>query len=154
MSDAFALADALAERARRVLLIDGYHLPMLWLIRPGGKLTYAVIPNSSRADRFLLWRAIADDVQRTGATSLVTIGEVWLGSRFAIENDLSPTDDPFHGEALMITAVAKERGARSTIIPFFRRHGRIYTQKPRLTDLAGPSFLEPVLEVWRAMPDG
>jgi hypothetical protein len=151
-TDPFAWAEAFAPHARRVLLLDGYHMPILFLIMPGPEVSFSAIPNESRANRLLLWQEIADEVERTDATGLVTIGEVWTGTRFALDHDLSATDDPFRGEGLMITAASNDGRARATLIPFFRRLGRIFTRRPAEVELLAdaPSFLDPVLKVWGA----
>jgi hypothetical protein len=146
--DPFEWAEYVSGIARTMLLKDGHHDPLVFLFTPSGMQLMA-IPAIDQAAKYLLWERVATEVERTRATGIVAINEVWEGTMEAVAHGVRPTHDPNRTEGLMIVAASKDRRYRVWYTPFSRRLGRIFTRRTYSADQEHPPlFLNPVLKAW------
>jgi hypothetical protein len=69
----------LFEVARMAFLRDGYHLPLLFLLRDHKPVKILYTPTENRAQKYLRMRHLAAEVVRYSADAAIFIGEAWTG---------------------------------------------------------------------------
>jgi hypothetical protein len=156
--DIFRQAESILETAKRILATDRSHGSFVWTFGPNGVDRHLLRPED-RADKYVLWNKIADDVRRRRDWGLINVGEVWAwyGDAQEPRPDLSQIggvqDIPGHGEALQVTAAFWDGQARMYDVMFTRdESGGIVFGEPHVGYSPGaqPQFLMPVLKVWQA----
>jgi hypothetical protein len=144
--------------AKRILARDRNHASFVWLFGPEGVDRHVLRPED-RADKYVLWNKLADDVRRRKDWGLISVGEVWAwyGDPKQPKPDLSKIrgvrDIPGHGEALQVTAAFRDGQTRMYDVMFTRdTNGDIVFGEPHVGYSPGaqPQFLIPVLKVWQA----
>jgi hypothetical protein len=137
----------LFEQAKRILEVDGFHLPFAFLMLPNAEMRVLGLNTTDWTDKYLVWRGIADEVKKTGATSIVVINESWLAKLDPANPAQTAAESPTRQEALTLHA-ASAAGEELSIVCFFRRvNGSIeFAQDEEATIDA--YFLEPLRRAW------
>jgi len=139
-------SEAYFEQAKHILETDGHHMPMAVLGYPGGTKTVVGMRMNNRTEKHLLIRQIANQIEKTGATSVMLINEVW-GSQNS--NFQYAVDDPNRREALQLIA-ANSDGALFVHTALFNRdeQGRISVTSKTVSTIDTVNILEPIRNAW------
>lgn len=136
------------EYATRVLSKDGHHMSLAFLISDGNKAELVGMSPQDNAEKYLLWRKLADDVRRTGATKIIAISEIWLASFDKDSPFRRPVDAPNKEEALHILAASKDGTVISLLKKFYRNNTEFVFDETVITNDGKAYLLEPIREVW------
>lgn len=149
--DPLDIAEWFANQARRVLLVDGYHVPITLLLGPNGMLPI-YHPAKDRADKFMNWDAIANHVERVGATAFISIAEAWHYKLPGSELE-ALIERPRREEQLMVAAATRDGRYRIWTMRFTRGlSGRIIPSPMQVTDTdEPPNFMRAVVDTWARM---
>lgn len=142
-------ADMLFEGAKTILCTDGYHLPIAMLGYPDDRRDIIGLQMSNRTEKHLAIRKLAADVERSGATSIMLIGEVWVSNTG--EYGLTPggLESPTLREALLVQAANTEGETYARQVFFTKdEDGRIILGSECNLSVAESNILAPVREVW------
>lgn len=137
------------EHAKTVLQRDGYHLPLAIVGHADGRCRIQVLAMDDRPAKYLAFRWLAAEIEKTGATSVVVINEVWASKARDGGTFGYPSDDPDRREALQLVA-ADASGRTCSQLVFFRRDesGKVRLGEQSVLTDDRPFFLAPILAVW------
>src|SRR5262249_16007248 len=76
--DILAAAAPWFEKAKRVLVTDGYHLPLVLLVMPVGRETLHFLDVPDRQAIYVTMRQIANEGERSGAVGVIHVAEFWM----------------------------------------------------------------------------
>ena len=142
-------ADILFEGAKTILITDGFHVPIAIIGYPDDHRDTVALHMLDRTEKHLAIRKLAADIERTGATSIMLIGEVWVSN--TEEYRLTPVglESPTLREALQLVA-ANAVGETHTRQVFFVKDedGRINLGSESSVSHGEINILAPVREVW------
>jgi len=141
-------AEYFMDYATRVLRKDGYHMSLAILIPDSGPGKLIGIEARDNAEKYLIWRKLADDVRRVGATRVIAVSETWVA---AFDKDAPyrrPVDAPKKEEALHVIAASKDGTVISLVKKFKRNESGFTFEDTEVTEDARVYLLEPVREVW------
>lgn len=138
------------EHAKKVLVKDRYHLPIVELITPEGSELHA-LEIQDRPALYVIMRQVADQVERFGATGLIHTAEAWFASPGDLKPGQLPSEVPTRREALETWAASSDGRLRVHFVEFSRdKDGAIVFGESAISE--GPpegwGFLEPVRQVW------
>lgn len=143
------LARYLFDVARRMLEVDGCHVPIVFLLFSDAQMEQHVLMPTTTSDKYLLWETLAQHVERSGANALVFISESWVTLQDPAHPEQPAGDSPERLEALGLTAASMDGDELELMQTFERRDGGIVLgQVEECTAVCTP-FLEPVRMVWR-----
>jgi hypothetical protein len=147
--DPLVVGEGIVPLASGMLKADGYHIPMLWLHRPGGGWDHLAFAPEDRGDKYLFWHLVANRVAAEGHDGFVFVAESWLALAKDDTESLYPdvASDPGRLEALTVTAESKGGRKRTWIVPFRKRFGRMVLEEPVDVEEAA-FFAEPIRRVW------
>jgi hypothetical protein len=146
----YAFAEAAVERAKTILVKDGYHAPALFLFGSDGRVMPYALEFHDQQDKYVQWERVAREVERLGATGLVFIGEAWIATADAKTPVVSPSEDPKRGEILVVTAATADGRQRSYGVRFKRRlFGRFRFEPMVVLEDQRDFFLDGVRRVWQ-----
>lgn len=144
----FELGEHFFDQAKRVLSVDGYHRPIVMLFGPRGQQVI-MVDYPDQAAKYFSWRAVADEVARSGATGLIFVTEAWGASQDPARatQRASERDDRYE---ILVLSAAKASGDTRTWEAVFHRDeaGKITFDDTSVQDNAFLHFLEPVYRVW------
>jgi len=142
-------ADMLFEGAKNILVIDGYHLPIVFLGYPNGHRDIVGLQMLDRTEKHFAIRSLAADIERTGATSVIFISEVWVSSTENYRLTPVGVESPGLGEALQLIAANAEGEAYIKRILFTRdKDGKIDMGEELTLSDNVYNILAPIKEVW------
>jgi hypothetical protein len=101
------MAANLFETVRTVFLKDGYHVPLLFLIKDFKPIKMFATPTESRSQKYLQMRHLATEAVRYGADAAISIGEAWMAPAAELTGYQSPSELPTRKEALGLVLVSK-----------------------------------------------
>ena len=113
-------ADFLFDGAKNILVIDGQHLPIAIVGYPDGHRDIVGLQILNRTEKHLAIRKLAADIEKTGATSVVLINEVWVSDTKNYRLTPTGVESPPLTEALQLIA-ANEKGETYAKQVFFTR---------------------------------
>jgi len=149
-------ADILFEQAKAILIIDGFHVPIAMVGYPNGHRDLIALQMLNRTEKHLAIRGLAADIERTGATSIIFIGEAWVSNTEDYRLTPVGVESPTLREALLLTA-ANAAGETYTRQVFFTKdkNGKISLEKESTGPHGEINILRLVREVWdrRRVPD-
>jgi len=140
------------DMAKRVLTTDGYHSQVVILSTKTRCGILMRLEPRNQADKYLMWRDVANEVARINAESLVTICEVWVAPPDPAQPDLRAADSPSRSEGLQLVAANAQGETISIFCPFERKAGKIILGPEREDRDMEMNFLEPVQAVWQRRP--
>ena len=142
-------ANILFEHAKTILTTDGFHIPIAVVGYPNGHRGIIALEMLDRTEKHLAIRKLAAEIERTGATSVMLINEIWVSD--AEDYRLTPVgvESPTLREALHLVA-ANANGETYTRQVFFTRDkdGKISLGKVFSFSDCEINILRPVEEVW------
>lgn len=142
-------ADILFEHAETTLITDGSHVSIAIVGYPSGHRNIVALQMSDRTEKHLAIRRLAADIERTGATSIVFIGEAWLSSTEDYRLTPVGVGSPTLREALLLIA-ANAAGETYTRKRFFSKdeNGKTGLGKEFSVSHDEINILRPIREVW------
>lgn len=142
-------ADMLFEGAKTILCTNGYHLPMALLGYPDDRRDIIGLQMLNRTEKHLAIRRLAADIERSGATSIILIGEAWVSDNGEYRLTSVGLESPTLREALVVQAANVEGETYDRHLFFTREQdGRIILGSDFSFSDAGSNILAPVREVW------
>lgn len=149
------VAEFFFELARVMLKTDGYHIPMAFLILPNGDMQQCVIPAASVTEQRLVWTRMAEEVERIGATAVISISETWGAPYDSEHPNRPPAASPSRFEGLELAVLSLAGDEFIFVCRFERADGGI--ELGDTEEVSGSAaFLDPVRRVWerRISPPG
>lgn len=146
-------AAQLFEVARKVFCKDGYHRHFVMLIGPGG-LKLIELAAEDKADKLLLWRRVAEQVEESKSTQLIVIGEVWqtIWDGKTLVTDVEKIQDKKEFLTLQGASIEGDFvGFRAEICRDTGDMPYLGPTKEDANDIASANFLAPVVAVWNKM---
>lgn len=141
-------AKTILEIAKRILLADKALVPFVFLLLPSKQCNLIRLQFDDRTEKYLIWSAVAADVERTGATAIVTVAESWFAP-FDESNPLRPAGElPERKELISVDAIS-EAGEEISMLQFFERTGEQIQLGDLVSEFRGHAYyLDPIRRVW------
>jgi hypothetical protein len=133
----------LFDAARMAFLRDGYHLPLLLLLRDYKPVKILFTPIENRGQKYLQMRHLAAEVVRYSADAAISIGEAWMASLAEIKGYQSASEVPTRKEVLGLVMVSKS-GEPVQYMAMIERDGK--------NVFLGETFVTRGLPVWEFAP--
>lgn len=142
-------ADLVFEGAKTILTTDGFHVPIAMLGYPNGHRDLVALQMLDRTEKHLAIRKLAADMEKSGATSIILIGEVWVSSTENYRLTPRGVESPTLREALQLIA-ANAEGETYIREIFFTKdmNGKISLGKESSVSHGEVNILKPIKEVW------
>jgi hypothetical protein len=132
---------------RKVFEVDGYHVPMAFLFKENKPVGQFGLEYENRSDKYLIMRELAVEVERTGADSILHIGEVWMATPAQLPAHGFPSDADDRKEAIALAACSRDETFELTAE--IRRSDTAVTLGETVEfDLAKSDMFSPIREVW------
>ncbi len=133
---------------KRILEVDGYHIPTVFLIDIKGKTIIEQTSFADQDDKYLFWNNLAKEVKHNKIVEVIAIAEAWLAV-FDPEVPLRPASNaPEKKEALQAIGISSKGEEYGIITRFTNINGKIVFEKDIEMDGVGVSFLDPIRRVW------
>jgi hypothetical protein len=150
--DPFKDAEFYLEYAKRLLSKDKHHINIAFLYFPDKRNPRIMrLDFYDQAEKFLVMRHLADEVDRTGATGIIFISEAWTVDYKECKDKLiRASQHPKRQEALVLH-IATFNGEMRTYSTKFNRglFNRISFGTTEILDIKYNNFLEPVIKIWQ-----
>jgi hypothetical protein len=142
------LAIIFLEWAKKILLADGNHVPIVFLELPDGKYQIWTCAMRDQSEKYLMARKLAKDVEMTGAKSIMSISEVWA-IPFQKENLQTPIEEvPERSEALAVEYLSEDGDEFSLHCTFTRKNCSFEFGEVRESPRSENLFHIPLRESW------
>lgn len=151
-ADVFDIGAAYHQRGRKILLADGYHESIAWLLTPDRRMLSIIANAEDHREKYLGMEQIALKVDELGADRLIFTSEAWQA--FAVPPDdpraeLRPTDREDRTEVFFTVAIQRGVGCREWLSQMSRTEsGELRLADSVEVEIEPPPFLEPVMSVW------
>lgn len=141
------LAELFFGHAKEILERDGCHQPMICLLSKK-EAHIRSLAFRDRAEKYLMWRSVAAEVERLGATTVIGVSESWFAPFDPQHPERHAVDSPDRTEALSLIA-ASEGGERASITCQFERvDGKIVLGETIKDADDGIGMFLPIYQVW------
>jgi hypothetical protein len=140
--------EASAEIAKKMLQIDGYHIPLVILFCRSGKLELVTTQFEDQSDKYVFWHKIAKKVRRVGVKELISINEAWeynLNDKIKYGNALLI---PNKKEKLIISGISEMGHVTIIAFPFSRKENHIVFSEREIYHET-PNYLIPITKIWK-----
>lgn len=136
---------AWVDAAKLMLARDGYHQTIALLRTPTGLRVHGLAMRD-RADKHILFRNLAAEVERHNAVSVIVIGEVWTAEQEPSAQYRHAVDAPNRGEGLQVIGCHRSGEVHVFLIPFCRRGGQIEFGECLDMPPDGANIVKPIVE--------
>jgi len=150
--DPIHFAEKVLYQAKRVLSRDKNHQRIMFIRDGCGEWLMKGLFARDRTEKHLLMRKVAQIVESKGCDAIVEVGEMWSAPAESLPQlDKKRFENvKGRGELLYVMVATREGIARTYMTPFTRGpFGGIKLGDTDQTDDKFPTYLQPVLEVWR-----
>ena len=96
------------EQARTIFLKDGYHRTIVMLFKDKKPVELHELRIEDHGQKYVVMRALADEVTKHGADAAIMIGEIWMAAYDPKHKYRRSADAPDRKEALAATLVRRE----------------------------------------------
>jgi len=142
-------AVVLFEQAKYLLQVDGGHVPIAFLVYSNGTTTIVELNMEDRSEKHLVYRKIAEHVEKTGPVELYMINECWVSSLCDMPPKCYPVDDPNKKEGLSLVAINIAGDYVSHTALFDKdENGRIVIGKENISRSDVMNALKPIRDAW------
>jgi hypothetical protein len=141
------LAESYISYAAKVLVRDGFHGTIAILFSDHSSRVVVLEPRDN-AEKYVLWRRLAEDVREFGATTIAVVGEIWIAQVDTSLPFKRAVDYSTKDEGLKVT-VATKNGDLISLVRKFRKKGSEFEFDEIVEESGTPYFLEPIREVWK-----
>lgn len=135
--------------ARHMFERDGHHIYIAFLLHNLELLGIRRIETESHGDLFVVYRNLANEVARRGATDVIVIGEVWTAPFDPKHRFRRAELSPQRGEGLELSAVSADGNQLSLFAPITRIDGSTVLGETEGTRKGVHRSLAAVVDVWR-----
>lgn len=142
------------EAAKRVLVRDGYHVPIAVLVMPDGERELHGLKIDDRQGLLVLMRRLADEIERTGAVGLIYVAEFWSAPAADLKRGQRASEAPTRRELLSVLAAKASGELRSYVVKFAKNdRGEVRLEESWVDDglVEDVGMLEPVWRVWKRL---
>ena len=142
------LAEFYFRVGKQILQRDGFHHPMvlLWSKKAGYNCSLRV---EDYAQKYLVWRSVAADVDRLGVTAVIAISEAWFSPFDPQHPERHAVDSPERREVLALDAASENGTQLSITCEFERVDGKIVFGEERRDTKDQIGMFLPIYEVWK-----
>lgn len=141
--------DSFLAIGKRMLVVDGHHLPKVFLFDRKNRLTIIEPEFPEHEDKPVIWNRITKQAKRERATSIIVIAESWFAPFDASHPYRRPENSPDRSEALQAAALTYRGQSYAVIVPFTRDDQKIVFGEETVIDAAALTFFEPFRKLWR-----
>lgn len=134
---------------KRMLEVDGYHAPKVFLFDRKGRVTILEPEFPEHEDKPVIWSHIAKQAKREKATSVMVITEAWFAPFDEALPYRRPEHSPDRKEALQGAVLTNRGESYAVVVPFTRDGETIGFSDETTIDAASLSFFEPFRRIWR-----
>jgi hypothetical protein len=149
--DVFERARLLHEQGRQMLLVDGDHVMITWLLRDGSVVGQLWLQPDDQRGKYLVMDTVAAEATRLGANALILSSEAWEAKAVEVDDpraDMRATEREDRHESFVTHAI--ERGGRSqtwrSIIQRTERGVQLSVQEE--LEGAVPPLMRPLIDAW------
>ncbi len=115
----------LFEQAKIMFLKDGYHITVVMLFKNNKPVGLQELRIEEHGQKYLMMRALADEVIKHGADAAIMIGEIWMAAYDPQHKYRRSQDSPDRKEALAATLVRREGDPIELFSDILRGEGRL-----------------------------
>jgi hypothetical protein len=142
-----SMLSSLFETARGVFLVDGYHVTVMFFMQNGKPVKIAQLDPDEHGEKYLLMREAANTVARTGADSVIMIGELWSAPFDSSSPYRRAADSSERREYLSAVMINKDGNPIRKLAEIIRKDGVSLGETQTNVGEALPIFT-PIYEVW------
>jgi hypothetical protein len=99
---------SLFEQAKKMFLKDGYHITIVLLFKHAKPVGMRELRIEEHGQKYLMMRALANEVIKLGADAAIMIGEIWMAAYDPKHKYRRSQEAPDRKEALAATLVRRE----------------------------------------------
>ena len=154
-ADAYDLAEAFHAWGRQLLVADGHHVTLAWLLRDGRPLRQITLYPEDQREKYLAIENIAEEAEHLGANEIIFMTEAWEAR--AVDPDdpraeLRPAERDDRIELFLTYALRREEKVRVWRTKVHRAEsGEIELGDVTISE-TDPGFLSPIMRVWDTWP--
>lgn len=153
-ADVFDLGKTFHEWGRKILLADGYHESIAWLLTPEKRVVSIILNPEDHREKYLGIEQVAHKVNELGVNSLVVTTELWQAPALPPDDpraELRATERDDRTEVFCTIAIQRGGECRQWFSPMSRTDsGELQLAEIEETEIETPLFLSPVLTVWES----
>jgi hypothetical protein len=149
--DVFERARLLHEQGRQMLLVDGGHVMITWLLRDGSVVGQLWLQPEDQRGKYLVMDTVATEATRLGANALILSSEAWEAIAVEADDpraDMRATEREDRHESFVTHVV--ERGGRSQTWRSIIQRTEQGVQLSVQEELEGavPPLMRPLIDAW------
>jgi hypothetical protein len=140
---------------RRILELDGFHRTFAWLHRDNDQVAMLVLDPEDQEDKVVKIRRLAQEVERTGADTVLFTTESWFAPEVDVEDPratlrASQREDRREGLATYLLRREGDHAAWMTLFGRDEDGGVVLGDTDEQRDFPPIPLFAPVLRVWEA----
>jgi len=146
----FEIAESFHQGGRGMLLADGYHVAIAWLLRHRQPVSMHQLNFHDQREKYLMIENLADEATQLGADAVIITSEAWeatVPDRESPLAELRASERADRTEALVTHALQRDGTARTWRSAMNRSDAQLTLADP-VTDDYVPPLLRPLLEAW------
>jgi hypothetical protein len=149
-----SILNGLFETARKMFLKDERHIFLVILFRRQKPVRFLEMRPEDHAQKYLMFRDLANEVIKVGADAVIAISEAWMAPVDPQKPLLRAEDSPAREEALTATLVRREGTPLHVAAKIHRDDKAVYLDETRVVRDPPLFTFAPVYKVWgRSIPD-
>ena len=137
------------EVAKRILQRDGFHLPLVFLFLPDGKVRTIGLDLEDQTDKYAAWPRVASEVKRYHAKAVISINEAWIAPLDETQPLRPASQSLERKEVLTIDGANIDGEEVSLMCTFEREDDQIILGETEDDYQFFRASFEPVKRVWR-----
>ncbi|MCB0752839.1 MAG: hypothetical protein KDC52_15315 [Ignavibacteriae bacterium] len=141
-------ADFYFEFAKKILSVDGFHIPTVILGKKDASPKFLQLKLDGKRDTYLTIHKIAQIIEVENYESIIFIGEMWVAIPDDDKPELLPGEYTNKMEALMICALNKDKEEYIYTNIFERKNDEIVYGPKQIPQNNTANFLNPIKDVW------
>lgn len=143
----FNMAVQVKEQAKIMLSVDGYLVTTVMMLSDEKILNLMPVEFRDNDHKYVMMREIAREAERSRATSVILIGEVWSAKIPAGKPIVRASECPDKTEAIHVAVTAQDGEEFSFFVPFEREENQISFGKETFNEEPS-NILLPIKKVW------
>jgi len=149
------LAAGYFAAARALFLRDGHHISILLLFRDRKLVKPIEIKIENVQQKYVLMRQLADQVTKSGADTVILIGEGWKAPANELKAYERPADSPIRTEVLSFDLVSKSGEPLAFLAGIVREGGKVSLGNTEIAGEVASFTFAPFYQAWgRPVPQG
>ncbi|MBI1625347.1 hypothetical protein [Comamonas suwonensis] len=123
----------LFEIAKKMIVIDGHHVPMVIFLKDGDVIYTTELAFSNKASKYVLMRQLGTDAAKISADGVIMISEVWSYKREKGALWSDPLNDPNRKEHLTASLITKYEDPVRLSAEIHRQDEEVHLGKTEIT---------------------